>query len=231
MFQHNRIFYINGARTQNLNLFRFIKHLVVQRNMRYKIIISFIAIALAISLGFDIYFSSATVDRQKMINNIRSEIILEWANEMDVAAHYLKNASTNIDVADRYGMRWFLLAAYRIMNTGYQRLDDWEFYEAVMHAPLDVAENLIPYQEGAQGAPVIERHINATAIEMFGNLADKIWNVTQFIFNEAHTLGNPNGVNPTQRLEEKGILDDLIDGCFDISLYSYQIHEFNPKFQ
>jgi len=199
--------------------------------MRYKIIISFIAIALAISLGFDIYFFLAMVDRQKMINNIRSEIVLEWANEMDVAARYLKNASTNIDVADRYGMRWFLLAAFRIMKTGYQGLDDWEFYEPVMHAPLDVAGDLIPYEERAQGSPVIERHINPATIEMFGNLADKIWNVTQFIFNEADSLGNPNGVNPTQRLEERGILDNIIDGCLDISLYSYQIHEFNPKFQ
>jgi len=99
-----------------------------------------------------------------------------------------------------------------------------------MHAPLDVAGNLIPYKEGAQTAPIIVRHINPTAIEMFGNLADKISNITNLIFNEAHILYSPNGINPIQRLEEKGILDDIIDGCLDISLYSYQIHEFNPKF-
>jgi hypothetical protein len=199
--------------------------------MRYKIFMSLVAIALAISLGFDFYFFFAMADKERMVNNIRSEIILEWANEMDMAAHYLKNATTNMDVADRCGMRWFLLAAFRIMKAGYQQSNDWEFYEPIMHAPLDVAETLIPYQEGAQVAPVIERQINPNAIEMFRSLADRIWNVTNSIFNEGHTLSNPNGVDPKQRLKETEILDDIIDGCLDISLYSYQIHEFYPKFE
>ena len=197
--------------------------------MRYKIILSILVLALAISLGFNVYHYLAMVNKQKMINNIRSEIILEWANEMDIATHYLKNATTNIDVADEtHGARWFLLAAFRIMEAGYQWHYESEFYEPMMLASLDVAGNLIPYEEGA---PRIVQHINPTAIEMLENLAEKIWNVTRLIFNEASTLRNPNGVNPIQRLEEKGILDDIIDGCIDIRSYSYQIHDFNPKFQ
>jgi hypothetical protein len=199
--------------------------------VRYKIITSLIAIALAISLGINVYFYLAMVEKQKLVNNIRSEIIVEWANEMDVAAHYLKNATTNIDVAEQYGVRWFLLSAFHIMKIAYEQGDDWVFYEPILHAPLDVAGNLIPYEEGAQVAPVIERRISSAAIEMFGNLADRIWNVTNLIFKEAQTLANSNGVDPKQRLEEKGILNDVIEGCLDISIYSYQIHEFNPKFQ
>jgi hypothetical protein len=117
------------------------------------------------------------------------------------------------------------------MKIAYEQSDDWEFYEPLVHAPLDAAGNLIPYEEGAQIAPIVERRISSGAIEMFANLADRIWNVTNLIFKEAQTLANSNGVDPKQRLEEKGILDDVIEGCLDISLYSYQIHEFNPKFQ
>lgn len=199
--------------------------------MRLKIIAGVLMLILAISLGFNVYYYLQVINRQNIINNIRSEIILEWANEMDVAAHYLKNATTNIDVAEQYGVRWFLLSAFHIMKTAYEQGDNWEFYEPIVNAPLDVAGNLIPYEEGAQAAPVIERRISSAAIEMFGNLADRIWNVTNLIFKEAQTLANSNGVDPMQRLEEKGILDDVIEGCLDISLYSYQIHEFNPKFQ
>jgi hypothetical protein len=199
--------------------------------LRYKIIVSVLVLALAISLGFNVYHYLAMVNKQKTINNIRSEIILEWANEMDIAAHYLKNATTNIDVADRYGMRWFLYAAFRIMEAGYQWHDESEFYEPMTFLPLDVAGNLAPYKEGAQRAPIIVRHINQTAIEMFGNLAEKIWNVTGLITNETSTLRSSTGVNPIQRLEEKGILDDIIDGCLDIRSYSSEIHDFNPKFQ
>lgn len=197
--------------------------------MRYKVIVGVLVLALAISLGFNVYSYLAMAEKQKMINNIRSEIILEWANEMDIAAHYLKNATTNIDVADEtYGASWFLLAAFRIIEAGYQWHDESEFYEPMIGASLDVAGNLIPYEEGT---PRIVRHINPTAIEMLGNLAEKIWNVTRLIFNEAQTLSSSTGVNPIQRLEEKGILDDVVDGCVDIESYSYQIQDFNPKFQ
>jgi hypothetical protein len=129
------------------------------------------------------------VEAQNAVNNIRSEIILEWAYEMDTAAKYLKNATTNIDVAEYYGNRWFLLSAFRIMMTLREQSDYWEFYETVMVASMDVENNLGPYEEGAQVAPVVERNISSTAIEMFGNLADKIWKVTSLIYTETLNSG------------------------------------------
>jgi predicted RNase H-related nuclease YkuK (DUF458 family) len=199
--------------------------------VRLKIIAGVLMLILAISLGFNVYYYLQVINRQNIINNIRSEIILEWANEMDVAAHYLKNVTTNIDVAEQYGVRWFFLSAYHIMKTTYEQGDDREFYEPLAYAPLDVAGNLIAYEEGAQVAPVVERRISSGAIEMFGNLSDRIWSVTDLIFKEAQTLASQNGVDPMRLLEEKGILDDVIEGCLDISYYSLQIAEFNPKFQ
>jgi hypothetical protein len=205
----------------------------VGRNMRHKLIISFLVVALVISLGFSVYSYLAMVDRQKMINDIRSEMILAWAMEMDIAGYYLKNATTNVDVAhviekQTYGVRSLLLEAYSIVEAGYQWHGEYEFYEPLMHASLDVAGNFIPYSEGA---PTIVRHINPTAVEMFGILAEKIWNVTDIIWSRGYALGTPNGVNPVKVLEEKGILDDIVDGCTDILLYSNQIRDFDPKFQ
>ena len=200
--------------------------------MRYKIIVGVLVLALLISLGFNVYHYLAMVEKQKLINDIRSEIILEWANEMSIAADHLENATTNIDVDDEhYGVRWFLYAASRIVHSiSMYQLDESELFGPMAWLPLDVAGNLAPYEEGAR-APIIVRHINPTALEMFGNLAEKIWNVTDLIFNEASTLYSPTGVNPIKRLEEKDILDDIIDGCEDIRSYSSEIHDFNPKFQ
>ena len=182
-------------------------------------------------MGFNVYHYLAMVDKQKMVNNIRSKIILAWANEMYIAAHYLNNVTTNIDVANPYGVCSLFWCAYDIVEAGRQPGWEWEFYEALMLASRDVVASLIPYEEGAQRAPIVVRDINPTALEMFGNLAEKIWNVTDLIFNEASTLYSPTGVNPIKRLEEKDILDDIIDGCLDISSYSFEIHDFNPKFQ
>jgi hypothetical protein len=201
--------------------------------MRYKIITSLLVLALVISLGFNVYSYLAMVDKQKMINNIRSEMILAWAMEMDIAGYYLKNATTNVDVThviekQTYGVRSLLLDAYFIVEAGYQRRGEYEFYEPLMEASLLVAGNLIPY---SVDAPTIVRHINPTAVEMFGILAEKIWNVTDIIWSEGYALGSPNGVNPVKVLEEKGILDDIVDGCTDIFLYSNQIRDFDPKFQ
>jgi hypothetical protein len=61
-----------------------------ERTLRYKIIVGVLVLAFAISLGFNLYHYLAMVEKQKLINDIRSEIILEWANGMSIAAHHLK---------------------------------------------------------------------------------------------------------------------------------------------
>lgn len=201
-----------------------------EKVVRRKIVASILMLILAISLGF-VYFYLQMINRQNMINDIRSEILLEWANEMDVAAHYLKNATTNLDVAEQYGMRWFLLSAYHIAKISYEQDYDWVFYAPLIHAPHDPATNLEPYMESAQVAPVVERRISSGAIEMFGNLADKIWNVTNLIFQAQSDLIKNDGVDLKRRLDEKGIMNDVRLGCLDIAIYSHQIYEFTPKFE
>lgn len=200
--------------------------------MKHKIITSFLVTAFAASLGFDTYHYFALENKQKLVNDIQSEIILEWADKMYVASSRLKNATTNVDISDgSQGVRWFLLAAFRIVTAGYQGRGEAELYEPLIGASLDVAGILIRYQEGAENDSIVERNISQAAIEMFGILADKILNVTQPIFNEAHTLYGPSGIGPKQRLEGKGMLDCIVDSCREIEQHSYQIHGFSPKFQ
>ena len=199
-----------------------------EKRMRNKIIISSLVLALVISFGFNVYSYLAMMDKQKTINNIRSEMIVAWTMEMDNAGYYLKNATTNIDVADTtYGVRSFFSVAAHIVEAGRQFQDEWELYERMHSAAIEVSGNLIPY---SVDAPTIVRHINPTAVEMFGILAEKIWNVTDLIWREP-ALIKGTGVNPVQLLEEKGILDDIVEGCIEIYSYSYQIHDLNPKFQ
>lgn len=82
---------------------------------------------------------------------------------------------------DIYGVGWELKLYWRMeMTAG------------------DVAENLGPY---AVGAPTTVQHINPTAIEMFGNLTDKIWNVTHLILKEDSELTWKDGVDPIQLLQ------------------------------
>ena len=195
--------------------------------MRYKILTSILILGLVISLGFNVYYYSTMVDEQKTINNMRSEMIIALAMEMDIAGYYLKNATTNIDVArTTHGIRSLFLAASYIVKAEWQR-HQWELYDGMLFASRNVEENLIPY---GVDAPTVVRHINPTAVEMFGNLAEKIWNVTHLILQE-EALAKGTGVNPVQLLEEKGILDEIVEGCIDIQNYSYEIHDFNPKFQ
>lgn len=193
--------------------------------MKYKILVVILVLGLIISLGFNVYYYLAMVDKQTIINNMRGEIIVAWAREMSIAGYYLKNATTNIDIS---GIHSLFMAASYIVEAGWQLQWELELYWRMYFAASDVEENLFPY---AVGAPTTVQHINPTAIEMFGNLTERIWNVTHLILKEDMELTRRNGVNPTQLLKEKGIYDDIVDGCIDIRNYSHQIHDFSPKFQ
>lgn len=191
---------------------------------RYKILASALILGLIISLGFDFYYYLAMVGKQAVINNMRGRVIVAWAGAMGTAGYYLKNATTNIDVA---GVGAILRTASNIGLAGESDTDDLYWYTLSFTATW-VEEDLFPYMVGS---PSTVKHINPTAIEMFGNLSEKIENVTHLIFMEDIDLTRRDGVNPTQLLTEKGILDDIINYCTDIRSLSHQIYNFNPKFQ
>ncbi len=202
-------------------------------SLRLRTVTILVTLALVLSLGTNVYLYMATKETQKTTNNIRAELIFEWASRMDIAASYLRNVTTNIDVAEQYGVRYYLLSAYQIIRFALvEESGELSFYQPLYSASLDTARNLIEYEEGAQTPPTVERRINITAIQMFDNLADKIQNVTALIFEaDQQYLARLSGENPMQLLEEKGVRDDLMQGCSDISYYSLKIAEFETKFE
>jgi len=135
----------------------------------------------------------------------------------------LQNATTNIDMR---GISFILRGASEIGSAGWSSGVD--LYWRMASAASLVEENLIPY---SVGSPTTVQHINPIVTKMFGNLTEKIWNVTGLIVKKYTELTSRNGVNPIQLLEEKGILEDIVEGCIDIENYSRQIRDFSPKFQ
>jgi len=147
------------------------------------------------------------MDKQAMINNMRGESIIAWARGMGSAGYLLKNATTNIDI---YGIFRLFWAATDIAEAAMGHQWEPELYWRMRFASEDIEENLGPY---CDGAPATVRYINSTAIEMFGNLTEKIWHVTRLISDVDLDLKNLEGTDPIQLLKEKGILDDIIAGC------------------
>ena len=194
--------------------------------MRNKIIVGVLVLSLAISLGFNLYLYSVMVNKQATINNMGGQIIYAWVGQMNLAAHYLENATTNIDVE---WVRWLFLTASDVARSA--RISDGTLYSEMEITAAKVCEGLRTYGEGS---PTFVRRINATAIAMFKNLAQKIQNTTELITGSEGPwleLKHLNGVDPVQLLKERGILDQIINGCIDIQDLSEEISDFNPKFQ
>jgi hypothetical protein len=194
--------------------------------VRNKIIVGILVLSLAISLGFNLYLYSVMVNKQATINNMGGQIIYAWVGQMNLAAHYLENATTNIDVE---WVRWLFLTASDVARSA--RISDGTLYSEMEITAAKVCAGLRTYGEGS---PTFVRRINATAIAMFKNLAQKIQNTTELITGSEGPwleLKHLNGVDPVQLLKERGILDQIINGCIDIQDLSEEISDFNPKFQ
>ena len=191
--------------------------------MRHKIIIGVLVLALAFSLGFNVYYYSAMVTKQAMINDMRGHITVAWARQMSVVSYYLQNATTNIDV---HGVNALLRATYSTGSSAY--VPDGDLYFQMAFTPNWVSDKLGPYSEGS---PTFVKHINSTAIEMIKNLAQRISDTARLILNLDIALTRREGGDPIQLLKEEGVLDSVINGCVDIRNLSTQIHDFNPKFQ
>jgi len=197
----------------------------VGKNMRHKLILSFLVFALVISLGFNLYYYSVMVNKQATINNMRGQIIVAWARQMNYAEYYLENIATNIDIV---GVRYLFWSASDIAESAW--ISDGTLYlEMAITAHL-IYNELGPYSEGYA---ISVKRINSTAIEMIKNLAQRILDTTALIIdgNIDFELRNKEGVDPIQLLKEKGVLDEIVNRLVDIRNLAEQIYDFNPKFQ
>jgi len=191
--------------------------------LRYKVILGILVLGLVVSLVVNAYFYTLLVGCQAQINNLLSRTIATWAREMSVAGYLLQNATTNIAVA---GVDELFRTARQTIETVWL-YDDQTVYLYMALTAGDIDENLAPY---CVGAPTNLKYINQTAIEMFAVLYAKIQNVTKPLLNISE-LDDPKGTNPMLLLEERDLVDSIIDNCWDVRDYSAEISNFGPKFQ
>lgn len=194
--------------------------------MKYKIITGFLLLALLISSGLVVYYYSALASRIRTINNMQGYLIVAWARQMSVASYYLENVTTNFDMA----LVTSLFDA--VSDTG---TSAWvagrEVYTRMSLAPSFISQYLGAY---AEGTPSSLKYINSNALTLIRQLAQQIRNATILIIGSqgpSFELKNLAGEDPVQLLEEKGILDKIINGCDAIRDMSAEIFEFKPKFQ
>jgi len=197
----------------------------VGRNMRYKIIISFLVLALVISLGFNLYYYSVMVNKQATINNMRGQIVVAWARQMSVATYYLENVTTNMGV---HGVRSLFWSADDIAESAW--ISDGTLYLEMEITAHFVYNELGPYSEGY---PISVKRINSTAVEMIKDLTQRIKDTTALILDGDVDieLTRKEGGNPVQLLKDKGVLDEIANRLVDIRNLAEQIYDFNPKFQ
>ena len=190
-----------------------------------KIVVGVLVLALVISLGFNVYYYSAMVDKQATINNMRGRIVVAWAKQMSVTGYYLQDVTSNIDVA---GVRELLWSAESIALSAW--VSDGDLYWQMSFTAIYVSDNFSPY---SVGTPTFMKSINSTAIEMIKNLAQRMRDTAGLILNGDIDiqLTRREGINPIQLLEENDILDEIINHCIDIQNLSQQIYDFSPKFQ
>lgn len=176
--------------------------------------------------GLTYHYYSIGLSQEATINNMRGQAIVAWARQMDAAAYYINNTRTNIDM---YNVYFLLRSISDTALTVY--ISDGTLYIWMSSATDRTADSLGAY---AEGAPHTVRNISPTAISMIQTLAQKIQNTTRQIIGSTGPwmdLTHLSGEDPTKLLEEKGILDSVINGCTEIGHLSQQILDIEPKFQ
>jgi hypothetical protein len=141
---------------------------------------------------------------------------------MNVAGYLLQNATTNIEVA---GIDSLFDIAENTASIAYI-YDSQMVYLQMGLTAEELSENLFPY---CVGTPTDLKYINHTAVAMFAILYTKIHNLTS-LFNIGE-LNSPNGTDPMLLLEERSLVDSIINNCWDVRNYSAEISNFSPKFQ
>jgi len=191
--------------------------------LKYKVLLGILLIGLVVSLGAAGYFYALMNDRQAQINNLLSRTILTYAREISFAGYLLRNATTNIAVADASSL---LMTSRQTADTAWLYNSQTAYLYMAEAAGL-VEENLAPYCEGA---PTSLNFVNQTAVEMFAVLYTKIQNLTRPIL-DIWELEHPKGRDPIDLFNERGLTQGIVDNCSDVMDYSFEIDSLSPKFE
>lgn len=87
---------------------------------------------------------------------------------------------------------------------------------------------LRPYAFGEE-----KKNVSIAVVIMFEHLADEIASIAHEITGSGLTfsLRHRDGIDPVQKFEEKGFLDDLNSHLAEIRRITKVIYDYTPKFQ
>lgn len=196
-----------------------------------KNLVGVVAIVLIIFLTLhDLVNIGASNHLQKKINYMSAEAFKSWLDEMKSIKIILEPAKANLDVKEAMN---YTFAAQRFAN-----ILDWEI--EVLPRPANFAEHLYLHIAGATYA--LNKAISAiatkppTTLQNFDDdVLEKIGNLTTTIENLVGSVGTVGyvgtaghefyDVGPVQQLEEKGVLNQVINYVKQIEATSLEIWE------
>jgi len=196
-----------------------------------KNLVGVVAIVLIIFLTLhDLVNIGASNHLQKKINYMSAEAFKSWLDEMKSIKIILEPAKANLDVKEAMN---YTFAAQRFAN-----ILDWEI--EVLPRPANFAEHL--YLHIAKATYALNKAISAiatkppTTLQNFDDdVLEKIGNLTTTIENLVGSVGTVGyvgtaghefyDVGPVQQLEEKGVLNQVINYVKQIEATSLEIWE------
>lgn len=163
--------------------------------------------------------------RKKIIDYMSAEAFESWLFEMERARDVLEVATTNLDVREAMN--------YTLRARAFGTILEWQI--EVHPRPLNFAEHL--YLRISVATFTLDKAVSAIATKppttlrnLDPNTLQEIGNLTVAIEDLANLVGEVDyRVNPVQQLEEKGVLNSVINYVKQIeetSLEIWQLYEF-----
>jgi hypothetical protein len=191
--------------------------------MRYKIIVGLLVLAILVSLGFNVYYHIVANSEQVAINNTLDYVVLSWARETYDASIYLAGATTNVDM---FNVAPFFYAGENIAWGATQSSNE-ALFGSMAVASIAVYEAVMQYTNGTPSV----RLINPAALGPIRTLASSIKYTAGLLVGESPYLTANNGVDPSQLLMEKGVLNQTMSGLDNIKNLTSQVYNFTPPLQ
>jgi hypothetical protein len=110
---------------------------------------------------------------------------------------------------------------------GAAQSSDEALYGSMAVASFDVYESVMQYTNGTPSV----RLINPAALGTIRTLASTVKYTAGLLIDESGDLTANKGVDPSQLLIEKGVLNQTISGLDNIKNFASQVYNFTPPLQ
>lgn len=189
----------------------------LRENRKYVVGIG--ALALIAFLGLhDLYNYLMWTGLQRTMNYMSAHAFQSWLHEIESAKSILEVAETNFDVKEAMNTTF---AAKQFASILTWQIEVYRPPDFVEHLHLRIAGAAIGLHRAVSGIatkpPITLRNLDDDTLQRIENLTITI----ESLIESVGTVRR--GVDPTQQLEEKGVLSQVIDYCKQMQTTSYEI--------